>query len=291
MHAPIAGISTPFQIGLRPLDVAEWIDVDGELAAYLAEKRRVATLHSAETFAAEPGTEAAQGEVLSLLVEHLPQRFPAIYGRVGETMRIGAEGLVRLDAAPALLTAAMLVQEDLVLMRQGEGGWRLAAASLSFPSSWRLGDKFGRPMHEVHGPVPGFNAGTRNAGMIERMFDNMRPEMPAIRWNWSLFSDPELFHPQSAHPPGPRFGARAESAFLRVERQTLRKLPASGDILFTIRIYVDPLAALERHSDGIGIAQAMIGQLRDMSEEQADYKGLAADRALLIARLGEIAAR
>ena len=32
--------------------------------------------------------------------------------------------------------------------------------------------------------------------------------------------------------------------YLRHKRQTLRRLPASGDILFTIRIYVQPLAAL-----------------------------------------------
>lgn len=290
MQAPIAGISTPFQIGLKPLDVAAWIDVDDRLGAYLDEKQRVMSAHAGEAFAAEAGTEAAQAEVLSLLTAHLTEHYPDLCRQRAGTIDMAGR-TVTLDDQPALWTAARLVQEDLVLMRKGAAGWRLAAASLCFPSSWKLADKFGRPMHEVHAPVPGFSEGTRNAGLIERMFDNLRPETPMIRWNWSLFSDPALFHPESAHPGGPRFGAKAEIAFLRIERQTLRKLPQSRDILFTIRIYVDPLAALERHSDGAGIATTMIGQLRNMSAEQAGYKGLAADRDLLIARLGEIAAR
>ena len=290
MRLPATGISTPFQIGIRPLDPNEWIDVDDQLADYLAEKARLIVDHPDETFAAEAGTEDAQAEVLALLTGYLPERFPQFYRRQGGTIEILPNGKrLLLDRLPALRTAAQLVQEDLVLMRKGKPGWRLVAASLSFPSSWRLADKFGRPMHEVHGPVPGFNEGTRNAGMIERMFDHLRPEMPVIRWNWSLFSDAALYHPEASHPVGPRFGANAENAVLRIERQTLRRLPLSGDIVFTIRIYVDPLSALGRHPEGPDIAKALIGQLNAMSEEQAAYKGLAAERARLIARLEELA--
>jgi hypothetical protein len=192
---------------------------------------------------------------------------------------------------PALLTAARLVQEDLILMRRGEAGWRLAAGSLSFPSSWSLREKFGRPIHEVHGPVPEFGAGTRQAELIARMFDSLRPDMPVIRWNWSVYDSDRLFHPETAEPGSRRFGsgARAENVFLRVERQTLRKLPVSEDILFTIRIYVDPLAALERHPERARIAGALAAQLNELSDEQVAYKGLAVERARLAKRLGEIA--
>ena len=196
---------------------------------------------------------------------------------------------VLLDGTPALWTAARLVQEDLVLMRRGDAGWRLAAASLCFPSSWKLAEKFGRPIHEVHAPVPGFAQGTRNAELIARMFDNMRPEMPMIRWNWSVYGDAELFHPHNS--PARRFGTgeRAENVFLRVERQTLRRLPQSRDILFTIRIIVDPLDALERHSDAARIAAALIEQLGAFNAEQLDYKGMTLERDRLVTRLREIA--
>jgi hypothetical protein len=177
-----------------------------------------------------------------------------------------------------------------VLMRRGAEHWRLSAASLCFPSAWRLADKFGRPMHEVHGPVPGFSEGTRNAQLIERMFDSLRPETGMIRWNWSLFGDGRLFHPAS-HAGGPRFGAGAQSAWFRLERQTFRKLPVSGDVLFTIRIYLEPLAALAQVPEGPTIAASLSEQLGSLTPEQADYKGLLAERDTLLARLAGLMVR
>ena len=288
---PEGGPPTPFQIGIKPLPPAEWIDVDGQLPVYLDEKAALFTRRADDVFAAEPGTETAQTEVLAMLVEHLPARFADIYRRDGSVIEIvPAERRVALDAdVPALRIAAGLVQEDLVLMRRGEAGWRIAAAALCFPSAWRLGDKFGRPIHEVHAPVPGFGAGTRPAELIARMFDHMRPEMPALRWNWSLFGDARLHHPESSHPDRPHFGDNAAGLVFRLERQTLRKLPASGDILFTIRIYVDPIAALATHPEGPAMAAAIAGQVETLSEEQAVYKGLALEREAVVARLRAIA--
>ena len=294
IHTPYDGSSKLFQIGLKPLDLAEWIDVDERLPAYLDEKERLAAIHPDQVFAAEPDTEEAQWEVLGLLVEHLPHRFPEIYRpQAGAMEIIPASRTVALGApsAPPLKIAASLVQEDLVLMRKGTDGWRLAAAALAFPSSWALREKFGRPMHQIHAPVPGFGEGTRNAELIDRMFTHLRPEMSVIRWNFSLYGDDRLFHPDSADPTKRRFGEgeRAETVFVRAERQTLRKLPASGDILFTIKIYVDPLEALEQHPEAGKIAEALIEQLQELSPEQLDYKGMTLERERLVARLRGIA--
>ena len=74
-------------------------------------------------------------------------------------------------------------------------------------------------------------------------------------------------------------------SFVRVDRQTLRKLPASGDILFTIRIYLDPLAVLIRHPDRARIAAGFATQLGELDDAQLDYKGLIADRDRLVAYL------
>ena len=122
------------------------------------------------------------------------------------------------------------------------------------------------------------------------MFDKLRPELGMIRWNWSLHGDDALHHPHDSPPRRFGGGAKAERVFLRVERQTLRKLPVSGDIVFTIRIAVDPLAALEAHDDSGRIAAAIISQLEALSPEQLDYKGMTDERDGLIARLADIAA-
>lgn len=284
---PLPGpLAQAFTIGLKPLDPAQWIDVDTELPAYLAEKSRLFATRHAEVFAAEPGTEAAQREVLERLVAHLTAHHPVTHVGDGDAMGVIGAPVSLVSGRPALETAARLVQEDLVLMRRGPDGWRLAAAALCFPSAWRLADKFGRPMHEVHAPVPGFGAGTRPAELITRMFDSLRPSAAMLRWNWSLFGDAILFHPEPSHAV-PRFGISGEKAVVRLERQTLTKLD-TGDVLFTIRIYLEPIDALARHAEGREIATALRAQLAALAEDQADYKGLLAERETVLRRLDEI---
>ncbi|MCC2113984.1 MAG: DUF3445 domain-containing protein, partial [Hyphomicrobiales bacterium] len=120
-----------------------------------------------------------------------------------------------------LKLASLCVQEDLCLMRRGEGGWRLAAASVCFPSAWSLKEKFGRPMGEIHTPVPGF-AG-RMLTVVERIFDNLKPDEPVERHNWSLYGDAELRHTESHEEDLELLDRETLAArlHLRIERQTL----------------------------------------------------------------------
>ncbi|MBL8578269.1 MAG: DUF3445 domain-containing protein [Mesorhizobium sp.] len=294
IHTPYDGSSKPFAIGLKPLDLKEWTEVDDTFDSQLAEKRRLYAEHADRVFVAEEGTEEAQAEVLGLLLDHLPVRFPDRYRRCGEDVVItGIPEREATDLSP-LRKASLLVQEDLILMRRGDDGWRLVAGALCFPSSWALTEKFGKPMSSIHGPVPGFGPGTRNAELIDRMFDKLQVVQPVVRVNWSIQLGDALYRPMSndernirkAAPPN-RFPdvESAARAFIRIERQTLRKLPVSGDILFTIRIYLDPLSTLKNHPDRAALATSFADQLMELEAEQLDYKGLTADRDLLVAVL------
>lgn len=285
---PYDGSAKPFTIGLKPLDLARWIEIDDYLEAYLAEKKRLYAAIPEKVFAEEPDTREAQQEVLDLIEDHLRVRFPDL---------VGSRDRARPDLPP-LKRASLHIQDDLVLMRRDHDGWRLAAAALCFPASWSLAEKFGKPLQDIHEPVPGFGRGTRTADIINRIFDNLQVEQPVERHNWSLQVDGARYMPLSDHGRMERAAARpsrfsdedvAARAFIRVERQTLRKLPRSGDILFTIRTYLDPLAALRRHPDRARIAASFADQLAALGEAQLGYKGLAGDRERLVAALHVIA--
>ena len=291
LHAPYAEGRSLFSIGLAPLDLSQWIEVDDRLQAELALKETILASEGENAFAALPESLAGQKETLSLLAAHLCSRFPDVYARDGDAIRILPAGRsLALHAGEPLKTASRLVQEDLLLMRRLARGWRLAAGSLCFPSSWRLSEKIGRELESLHAPVPGF-AG-RTAAILRRIFDNLKPEQPIERMNWSIYGDGELRHAVSGGDPGERFPADrpiASIAHVRVERQTARKLPASGDILFTVRVHVDPIAMLERHKDGARLARALCDQLSALSAEQLAYKGLDHARGRLIEALCALA--
>jgi dimethylamine monooxygenase subunit A len=142
--------------------------------------------------------------------------------------------------------AGRSTQEDLCLLRRRDDGWYLEAASLCFPSRWRLADKIGRHITEVHGPVHGY--AEHLASKIDLLFDRLT-DRPVWRRNWFLYADPALFQPSSPVDGDPIIeAARAlEDMVVRSERQTLRRLPDDDRggrwVLFTIRVQRAQLAA------------------------------------------------
>ncbi len=289
-HTPYEGDKSPFSVGLAPLDLHDWIEIDDLLPDYLRQKAELFEKDESAVFAAEPETRDAQGETLALLLEHLPRRFPDLYEFDGETITVTATGAsyrIADHAAAPLRLAALLVQEDLVLMRKGPKGYRLAAAALTFPSSWSLREKFSQDMTAIHENVPGFN-GARMGAIVGRIFENLPVDAPVWRLNWSIYGDGELHHP-AAKSLEAQVAAGDPSLFVRVERQTLRRLPQSGDVLFTIRIHVDPFEAFARHPEGARLAAGLRAQLLALDPDQLAYKSLTTIRDRVAARLAEFA--
>ncbi len=275
-YTPYDGSSRPFTIGLMPLDPVRWIEPDKDLHRYLNEKARLAKERLDDIFVAEEETEAAQQEALDLILAHLAEQHSAMHRR-------------DVSNLPPLFKAGSLIQDDLVLMRRKADGWHLVAAHVSFPSSWSLQEKFGRPMHAIHADVPGFNEGTRNAALITRIFDNLQVAQPVERLNWSVNNTDDLFLPVSKHRRSPSTEAfTLADRFIRVERQTLTRLPVSGDILFTIRIYIDPVAAIAHHPQAAKLASSFADQLDALDDRQAAYKGLTTQRTELARKLRAI---
>jgi hypothetical protein len=270
-------------MGLRALDLQDWIEIGRDFDQQMAERDRLLQERRDEVFAALPESAPGQEEVLELLLDHLPARFPSLFARSGTDLLCRRTGeRLRSDPARPLLAAGRMVQEDFCLMQKGPSGYRLTAAILCFPAHWRLADKLGRPLDLIHAPVPDFDR--HLARPVDRFFSSLQVERPVWRTNWSLVDTPELFRPPE-HRARPRtiVAARAgEQLWLRVERQTLRRLPRSGDVLFGIRTYVEPLAKI---ADAPGVARALADRVRELPPAMAGYKGIAAIREPLLAYL------
>ena len=119
-------------------------------------------------------------------------------------------------------------------------------------------------------PVPGF--AERLGGAVDRFFASLTVQRPVWRANWSLTDDPALPQPYRGDPVA---GISAENAgqklWLRVERQTLRRLPRTAAVLFTIRTFVRPLADVAAEP---AVAAALAARLREMEPGMAAYKAL-----------------
>jgi hypothetical protein len=272
-------------MGIKALDRADWIEIDERFAPQLAARKQLLDAQRSDVLAALSESGPGQRELLELLLDHLPERFPEHYrrhdGRIENRITGERFALAAWDDAPLEL-AGRLVQEDLCLMQRGEAGYRLVAAALCFPAHWRLSDKLGRPLEVIHGPVPGFSE--RLAGPVDRFFASIQVARPVWRVNWSLVDTPTLFLPPEhrGHPKPVSAERAGEQLWLRVERQTLRRLPRSGDVVFGIHTYVDPLADA---IDSAEAARALALRIREMPEPMARYKSILPIRAPLLAWL------
>ena len=287
----------PFAIGLKPIeDMSTWLIFDDEYERYHNEKRMLLERDRDQHFCAEDGTVDSQNEVLDLIIEHLNTYHPG-------TIDISDDDLITIlplgktlsrqsYAETPLILASLLVQEDLVLMRKRPEGWSLVAAFVAFPSSWDLKEKFTKTLSQIHAPVPGLPG--RPSQVIERVFNSLQEDIPVYRQSWSLYDDGVLPHP-SAHNERTRNWMRDRQdpeglLHVRIEHQSLQRLQRSGDILFTVRILIDPLAALREHPDGAHLATHLARQVGELSEAEAEYKGLLGARPAVIETLKKIAA-
>ena len=271
LYLPFAGGGYRLTMGLMPLAEPDWLEIDTLLAAHLAEKRTLLIARHDEVFAALPEAEAAARELLALLAAHLPQHHPQIFARDGAvlTNRVTGEAWdVERPTLHPLDLCGRLVQEDFCLLRRGDEKHILVGASLCAPARWRLADKIGNPLAQIHAPVAGYDATL--ARPVDRLFDQMRPGRLVWRLNWGIVDHPARFQPVRPPADAPITAASAgERLWLRVERQTLRKLAESEAVVFTIRTHV---TRLDRAIATGPAAADLASAIRALPQEMLRYK-------------------
>lgn len=196
-----------------------------------------------------------------------------------------AEALGRI-ASPSdrcIALGEMLEPDILLLQPRSNGEFHLDAAAVCFPSSWVLAEKIGRPIHEIHGVVPGLNAaiGRQIGGFLSRL----RPGISWERANWGLSRSPELNQHPERKLPRLEPGISIDEIWMRVEHQSLVALPESGGVLFGIRLFVQPLREFARNKTA---AQRLARHLESMPADVAEYKNLATARPTILRHLGAL---
>lgn len=178
-----------------------------------------------------------------------------------------------------MATAARLVQDDLALiLEHPDGEYYLLAGAILLAGFWRLSDKFGMPLSAIHtsGDVPQFREKLQR-GMLN-FFRRLKPEEPVLRNNYFIQVDEDL--PWS-HSIGSEDSETVswntaeknraiEHHFFRSERQSLRRLPRSGAVVFTIRTYFEPITELVKEPYVPG---RLVSAIRSWGDDVSRYKG------------------
>ena len=250
-------------MGLRALDEAAWLEVDEKHADETAIKRQLLSTNRDQVYVALPEALEASTELLDLIKSHHRQYFPNLL----------SETFAELPSLSPLETASLLTQEDLVIMTQRGSDWILSAACVCFPSRWDLPSLLGQNLHVIHEPVPHYEE--RIGAATDAMFHKFTADRPVWRINWTILDTDELHLPDSSgRRKSQKFGSLeefGERVFFRTERQTLRVLPETKDVVFTIRNRVNSLNDVARQY--AEFPNHLRDTLLTTSNATRDYKG------------------
>ncbi|CCH00578.1 hypothetical protein FAES_2569 [Fibrella aestuarina BUZ 2] len=255
-------------------------------------------------FQASPGTEAAQWDVLEAVLTDLSRHRPDQFNlqkdgnqwhwqnhRLGlsQTFTFGASGTLPSgsvqegnnvpDAPLAPLDwVGRQVQDDLLILDGPDA--TLVAGQLCFGNGWSLDEKIGLPFTAIHAPINPIVPPMMQAA--QTIMARLPVGKPLWRLNWSLKASDQLdmtthrmpdLNAQLANLLPTLTAANAgEHLFIRIERQTLTRLPRSGAILFGIRTYLNRLADECRARPDA--APRLLAVLETTPPAMLDYKGI-----------------
>ena len=249
-HVPVAPFVHPRTAvapGIAPLDPADWFHVDEDHSGQMRLRDALIAHSPDRAFDTLPEGEAAAAELLEEILIHLGAR-PDYKVRADGRVRRPDGVEVDTRALPSMAAAGRLVQDDLLIMRKAEGEeeHRLVAGVLCFPAHWTLSEKIGKALLRIHMPVPEY-AGDLSR-RVQRFFDGVQPGRPLWRGNWHFAGRPDIVTPMrealktaAGHD---RLAEDGDDAWLRVERQTVLRLPRSRAVVFGVRTMVSPAEAM-----------------------------------------------
>lgn len=242
-----------FSLGIHPGEPGAFFGSSPDRDRLLIERRHWLTADPSRYVAVMPEIEESLAEVESLVRS---------WGMI--------PGNANGQPFDRVLELGRELEPDLVFLVPGASGELIVVGGcVCFPSFWRLSDKLGLPMEAVHEPVPELNP--RLGPSVRRYLTQMKSGSCWLRSNWGLARRPDLNeHPDRGRHPWKR-PLSLEQIWIRRKDQAILSLPASGGILFGIRVVVRSVAELIQSPEtGHRFARG----LRTMPAALIRYKGI-----------------
>jgi dimethylamine monooxygenase subunit A len=292
---PYRWAAPEFQVGLQPITSDSWLIFDENYADFMRTKRLHLSLQTERYYKTSTTSLPAQRELREHVVGHLLAEHADLFDASAGALTFKPDGHswnLKDASIEPLWQLSDFVQEDFMLLEEIDGRQTITAASNAYSSSGRLVAAVGRDIRWAHEPVP--NLTTLHGSRIDRILASVHENTLCARYNWQLTPVASVFYPPDPHAAN---RAALESVcaqlsedpslapsllYLRVERQTLRRLPVTRAVAFSIHTSSDPLASL---ANDPAAQSALLALLRSYSNERLKYLEMDALRSAAMAWL------
>ncbi|KAM0545619.1 hypothetical protein ACHAPJ_011234 [Fusarium lateritium] len=227
-------------MAIRADTPSELITIDQDYLERITHRRSIIASHGSTVHGCTPEGDAAVRELYTyLLSEQLPQRFPTIFKLSKDDSM--CENLATGMSFPTL----------------PEGNMEAALRVL------------GETVEEIHAPVPSYE---KIGTSMEKFFGKLEVGKSVKRTNWSVQTHKELFACKGNHITGDDKYKEDEDTFMRIELQTLTRLPKTGAILFSFKTYLYPARQIKEEGLGPAFADAIEGLSKGNAPGMWTYK-------------------
>ncbi|KAL8899947.1 MAG: hypothetical protein Q9207_005937 [Kuettlingeria erythrocarpa] len=240
-------------MSLTKIEPDWWLELEQNYVKSIAERKELFAKFGKMMLDYLPGSELACKELMEIALQFLCARYPQYFslscsdekGYVFQNGILKNETVIK-DMHPLHVLLENVPEDFAVMLRNPDDGcYYLRAGVLCSSLGWNLASKLGMQLKEIHKPIPDYKE--KMEFSMDRYFSKMPTARAIQRGSWGLEIDKPLFM-----PPGdpheayrdfqmPRSELPISRVHLRVDWQTLRRLPLSGAIIFNFKALFTPI--------------------------------------------------
>ncbi|KAK1981909.1 hypothetical protein LZ30DRAFT_718935 [Colletotrichum cereale] len=263
-------------MSLAKMDTDFWIELESNYKSRIIERQELYVKNGEGVLAGLPGSELACKELMEMVIQFICARYPNQFRRddnilVNDILRMTTD----LSKTEPLVVLLNNVPEDFAIMIRDPktGRYVLRAGLVCSALGWKISEKMGMGLPGIHKVVPDYKE--KMEFSMDRFFTKMPTDKPIQRGSWGLEMGQPLFLPSEdpafAHREYQNPSLKPEDIYLRVDWQTLRRLPLSGAVVFNFKALFIPLNEFKTEPY---IPSIVLKVLQEGKEKILKYKGV-----------------
>ncbi|KAJ7771755.1 hypothetical protein B0H16DRAFT_1514610 [Mycena metata] len=232
-------------MSLKNMDPDRWIELESTYRTRIQQRMQLYSQHGKKIIDALPGSELACQELMEMVVQFVCARYPRQF-QFDTASGIFHNRILNISSdtkttQPLVLLLQHIPEDFLITLEDKKTGLYVFRAGVSCSSvGWNVSTKIGLPLHEIHKPVPDYKE--KMEFSMNRYFSQMKTEKPIQRGSWGI----EVGQPLYLQEDDPDFRVpvpdlKLSDIHLRVDWQTLRRLPRSRAIVFNFKPLFTPI--------------------------------------------------
>ncbi|RMZ75362.1 hypothetical protein DV738_g5524, partial [Chaetothyriales sp. CBS 135597] len=253
-----------------------WLELENTYRPRIAQRKQLYEQYGESVLQYLPGSELACKELMEMCMQFLCTRYPHYFSladdkKTFENKILGSTEDIT-SKHPLLVLLDHVPEDFAIMLRNPETGYyQFRAGVICSAIGWNLGAKINQQLHEIHAPVPHYKEKMQFS--MDRFFAKMPTDKAIQRGSWGLEVDQPLYVPPGDPHDLDRGCQSAEltaaRCHLRVDWQTLRRLPLSASVVFNFKAVFTPI---EEFRDEPYIPSLILKVLNEGNEALIKYK-------------------